>query len=60
MTQHIQNSAIDHMSILRYNRFWFYHILFFMQKLLSKSMVNLYKSCSSSDREPDKIEFVFF
>jgi hypothetical protein len=48
------------MWILRYNRFWFYHILFFMQKLLSKSMVNLYKSCSSSHREPDKIEFVFF
>jgi hypothetical protein len=59
-SQHIQNSAIDHLWILNYNRSRFNYLLFFIQKLSLKSGVMLCESCRVVHIETKKIDFVFF
>jgi hypothetical protein len=44
---------------MRYNRSRFINFLFFMQNLLGKPMVMLYKSCSVFHKDPNKIKFAF-
>jgi hypothetical protein len=59
-TQHIQKLAAEDMKILRYNRSKFVIFLFFMQKLLGKSIVVLCNICRVFLQESNKLEFAFF